>query len=86
MLFFTSSLDQAADNLLAARFKLTEAERRGGGVETAQRELAIAEAAWQAVCDGVRAHARTNVRKKVRKQGAGIFPKRTFRGVHQKLP
>ena len=58
MLFFTSSLDRAADALLTARFRAAQAERRGYGVEAAQRELAIAEAAWQAVCDGLKSRAK----------------------------
>ena len=58
MLFFTSSLDRAADALLAARFRVARAERRGYGVEAAQRELAIAEAAWQAVCDGLKSRTK----------------------------
>ena len=58
MLFFTSSLDHAADRLVLARSKLAEAERQGVDASSAQREIKIAEAAWQAVCDGVRSRSR----------------------------
>ena len=66
MLFFTSSLDQAADNLVSARFKVTRAERQGRGVEEARLELKIAEAAWQAVCDGAKSHAKAKDKRQVR--------------------
>ena len=58
MLFFTSSLDHAADGLVSASSKLAEAKRRGVDTSSAQREVDIAEAAWQAVCDGVRGRSR----------------------------
>ena len=64
MFLFTSSLDQAADKLVSAHAKVARAEGQGHGVETARRELALAEAAWQAVCDGVRSHARANARSR----------------------
>lgn len=64
MLFFTSPLDQTADRLVSARYKVAQAERQGCGVEEARLELKIAEAAWQAVCDGAKSYARAKGKRR----------------------
>ena len=61
MLFFTSSLDQAADKFVSAHFEVAEAERKGLGAGTALDRMKVAEAAWQAICDGMKSRSRTKL-------------------------
>lgn len=82
MLFFTSPLDQAADHLISSRFRVAQAERRGYGAEAARLELKIAEAAWQAVCDGAKSRAKAERRAQQNAQvTTQLWTKRTLSAV-----
>ncbi len=88
MLFFTSPLDQTADRLVSARYKVAQAERQGCGVEAARLELKIAEAAWQAVCDGAKSYAKAKGRRQVYKPSTyqTRWTKRTLSALLSAIP
>ena len=58
MVLSSNSLDKAADWYVRARFKVSEAERKGLDLDTALSELQEAETHWRAICDTVKREPR----------------------------
>ncbi len=60
-MFFSSSLDRAADRHVRAQLKAREAKRQQRGVAEALTELRRAEAHWNAVCSGAPHEAQSSL-------------------------